>query len=351
MVTDKVTATVSTKGRFHTTLPLVLTSLASQTLKPCRLIIYDDNDSMEDLRENEIYKNLFLLLNRVGIQWEVNPGARKGQIHNHQRALTDVTTEWIWRLDDDNVMEANTLESLFEYASAYSSKDVGAVGPLILDPKANIGHPLASNKIEDIFLGFNIQWCDTNIQKYIDVDHLQGSTFLFRKEAAKHGYDLNLSKVGHREETIFTYEMKRAGWRLVVMTGVKTWHMRYGAGGIRSDHQIKLFQQDDEIFHAYIKKWGVKTKDVKIIPLDSGIGDHYAFRSVLPDIKQKYKNHRIIIGACYPEVFEGENGVEILSLAEIEPLTKIQEYNIYKWMEANNWKDSLANAYKTALTR
>ena len=67
MVTNKVTATISTKGRFFTTLPLVITSLCNQTLKPSRFIIYDDNDTFEDLRENEIYKNLFSLMNQVGI--------------------------------------------------------------------------------------------------------------------------------------------------------------------------------------------------------------------------------------------------------------------------------------------
>jgi len=346
MITDKVTATVSTKGRFNTTLPLVLTSLANQTLKPYRLIIYDDNDVMEDLRNNEIYRNLFTLMNRVGMVWEVKPGARKGQIWNHQQALTDVTSEYIWRLDDDNVMETNTLSDLFNYIQ--SDDKIGAVGPLILDPKADIGHKLASNKIEDIFLGMNIQWRDTNTHSYIDVDHLQGSTFLFRREAGKHGYDLRLSKVGHREETIFTYEMKRAGWRLVVLTRVKTWHMRYGAGGIRSDNQIKQFQDDENIFIEYIKKWNIKTKPVKVIPLDSGIGDHYAFRSALPAIKEKHKHAKLVIGACYPAVFEGEEGIEVISLADCAAFVKVEEYNIYAWMDHMNWKKSLTEAYKAA---
>ena len=67
MITNNVTATVSTKGRYHNTFPLVLTSLVNQILKPSRLIIYDDNDGLEDLRENEIYKNLFTLLNKVRV--------------------------------------------------------------------------------------------------------------------------------------------------------------------------------------------------------------------------------------------------------------------------------------------
>jgi GT2 family glycosyltransferase len=348
MITDKVTATVSTKGRYHNTFPLVLTSLANQTLKPSRLIIYDDNDTLEDVRENEIYKNLLTLLNRVGINWEVTVGERKGQIHNHQRALTDVKSEFIWRLDDDNVMESDTLEKLYNYI--VTDDKIGAVGPLILDPKKEMYHRMASNKMEDIFLGFNIQWCDPKKESFIEVDHLQGSTFLFRKEAGKHGYELKLSKVGHREETIFTYEMVRNGWKLVVLTGVKTWHMRYGAGGIRSDQQVKLFENDEAIFHEYIKKWGVKAASLKVIPLDAGIGDHYAFRSVLSAIKEKHKGYRIIIGACYPAAFEGEEGIEVISLAEAASFVKVEDFNIYGWMDRHNWKKSLAEAYKAAYT-
>ena len=344
MITNNVTATVSTKGRYHNTFPLVLTSLINQTLKPARLIIYDDNDALEDLRNNEIYRNLFTLLNRVGINWEVKVGARKGQIHNHQQALKDVTSEWVWRLDDDNVMEPNTLQDLYNYA--ISDSKIGAVGPLILDPKNDVKHSMASNKMEDIFLGLNIQWCNTDLQQYIEVDHLQGSTFLFKREAAAHGYELRLSRVGHREETIFTHEIKRAGWKLVVLTGVKTWHMRFGAGGIRSQNNIKMFDGDEKIFHEYLKKWKINAVRMKIIPLDSGIGDHYAFRAALPAIKSKYKDHTIVIGACYPGVFEGEEGVKIVSLGECASFVRIEDYNIYGWMDRHNWKQSLSEAYK-----
>jgi hypothetical protein len=156
--------------------------------------------------------------------------------------------------------------------------------------------------------------------------------------------------VGHREETIFTYEMKRAGWKLVVLPGIKTWHMRFGAGGIRSQNSIKMFEGDEKIFQEYLKKWKINTVKMKIIPLDSGIGDHYAFRSALPAIKNKYKDHNIVIGACYPGVFEGEEGVKIISLGECASFVHIPDYNIYGWMDRNNWKQSLSEAYKKMYT-
>ena len=86
------------------------------------------------------------------------------------------------------------------------------------------------------------------------------------------------------------------------------------------------------------------------IPLDAGIGDDFAFRMALPEIKKKHKGKGIVIGACYPEVFEGEEGIEIVSLAEVAALIKVEDCNIYGWMDRMNWKESLAKAYKTFYT-
>jgi hypothetical protein len=349
MVTNKCTATLSTRGRFKTTLPLVLTSLANQTLCPYRFIIYDDNDVMEDLREDEIYKNLFLLMNRKGIAWEVSQGGCKGQVFNHQRALKDVTSEYIWRLDDDNIMEPDTLQQMFEYIDAHS--DVAAVGPLILDPKRKLTHKLASNKIEDIFLGLNIQWCDVGASTFVDVDHLQGSTFLFRRSMAEHGYNQALSTVGHREETIFTYEMKRAGHRLVVLTGARTWHLHFGSGGIRSHTKDELYSRDEAIFRKLLLDWKVSPAKLKVAVLDNGIGDHFAFRSVLPDIKKAYPDYRIILGVCYANVFEGEEGVELISIDEASVIVgDVSKWSVYAWMDQHNWKKPVSEAFKEMYT-
>lgn len=342
MIAENVTATVSTRGRTYTTLPLMLNSLALQTINPYRLIIYDDNDMLEDLRENEIYKNVFGLFEKAGIKWEVTVGCRKGQIHNHQRALQDVKTEWIWRLDDDNIMESNVLEGMLQFVSTDSK--VGAVGPLILDPKREVNNSIASNKIEDILLGANIQWNYKHFAPFVYVDHLQGSTFLFRKDAAKHGYELTLSKVGHREETIFTYEMKRTGWNLAVLTQLKTWHMRYGGGGIRDTNKQELFDSDEKVFLKKLKEWNIKERPVKIVPLDGGIGDHYALKYAFKDLFKT--NTRIIIGACYPEVFADIDNVELISLEECKALVNIDNYNIYRWMDMHNWRQPLSLAYK-----
>jgi hypothetical protein len=347
MILNDVVATVSTKNRTQTTLPLVLTSILCSTYKPGKLVVYDDNDTFTNPLENEIYKNILTGLLNIGVNWFWLPGEKRGQIHNHEKARVDYTEEFVWRIDDDNILCANVLEEL--YKAIIQDNKIGAVGPSILDPKNTWNTPLASNGIKDIKLGINVQWnFNKEAVKVIEVDHLQGSTFLYRRAAAKHGYEKKLSRVAHREETIFTYEMKRAGWRLLVLSGVNTWHMRYGTGGIR-DHNIKfLFDSDEVIFQKKLAEWGVKFQDYKFIYLDNGMGDHYAFKSILPEILEKYKNTKIIIGACTPGAFWDINHPNVLvtSMKEIASFVNADEHNLYKFMFNKSWTKPVADAFR-----
>jgi GT2 family glycosyltransferase len=336
-MSSNVTAVVSTKDRYFTTLPHLLVSIALQTVKPDKLIIYDDGEH-KDLRAEPLYQNLFLMLQQKGIAWEVKFGGRLGQVRNHQASIKDATTDWIWRLDDDNVAEPNCLEQLLKN----TSNGAGAVGGLVLDPKWNQArNSLASNKIEDIFLGLNIQWFKWEGIK--EVDHLY-STFIYRRDAAKHGYCLELSRVGHREETIFTYEMKRAGWKLLVDSAAITWHMRADTGGIRAGSDISMWQYDDNIFRRKLREWDIKLREAKVIVLDSGLGDHLVFKKVLPAIKKKYKD--VILSVCYPQVFKEDTDVTLISIAEAKQMMDIDSHNIYKWMAERNWGESIEEAYR-----
>ena len=337
---SNVTVTISTKDRYFTSLPNVLISIAMQTVTPERVIIFDDGEH-KDLRNEEIYKNIFSTFQSKGIAWEVAFGAGKGQVKNHQRALEMVKTDYIWRLDDDNVAEANVLGILLTYIK---DKKIGAVGGLVLDPKMEQKQSkLASNKIEDIYLGMNIQWFKQLSNDLIEVDHLY-STFLFRKEAAKHGYNMDLSPVGHREETMFTYEMKREDWKLLVAPEAVTWHYRNSTGGIRSGTNAFLWEHDEKIFAKKLQEWGVNTNPTKLIVIDAGLGDHLVFAKLLPDLKKKYKN--LVIACCYNEVFEDEKDIKLISIAEAKALENLDEHNIYKFMWDRNWKKSIEEAYR-----
>jgi glycosyltransferase involved in cell wall biosynthesis len=338
---NQVTAYVPTKNRYFTTLPSCLMAVAMQRVKPAKLIIFDDGDHL-DLRNVPLYKNIFGWLSFVGIQWEVIYANREGQAKCHQAALEMAKTDWIWRLDDDNIAEPDALYHLLSMAD----DDVGAVGGLVLHPnQILIEDSLVSGNIEDVGYAINPQWC--LLMEIKEVDHLY-STFLYRKEAGKHGYSKELSVIGHHEETMFTYQIKMGGWRVLINNKAITWHLRESTGGIRSfSGNPDLWDQDKRTFRRKLKEWGVKQREAKFIVLDCGLGDTIVFKKILPDIIKQNPDKYIIVACCYPEVFDGDD-LKIISIGEAKLYfgKDVDKYNIYKWMWDRNWKMSLELAYR-----
>ena len=105
----KVTASISTRNRYFTTLPACLIAIANQTKVPNEIIIFDDGDHL-DLREEPIYQNIFNHFSKRDIEWRVEFGSGEGQVKNHQKTIEIAKHELIWRLDDDNIPESNVLE-------------------------------------------------------------------------------------------------------------------------------------------------------------------------------------------------------------------------------------------------
>ena len=309
---------ICTRGRYDTTLPLAIQAAVNQTKKIDKLIIYDDNDEPKDLRENQIYKHLFESLNYKGIEWEWVYALRKGQHYSHQMA-NEKGYEFVWRVDDDCRPEQNVLENLL----SHMTPTVGAVGGSILTPPFA---PVtgATGRIEDIYTEPNLQW--DMIKEVKSVDHLHCS-FLYR--AGLHDYNLNLSRVAHREETLFTYGLKQKGYDILVVPDAVTWHMKYNNGGIRSDNR-ELFEHDEKIFRNTIN-----FKDQTVVVLDNGIGDHIVFKHVLPHIKNP------VVFSCYPEVIPGRSIQEAKDL-----FGPLDQWSIYRKMDEWHWTDSLENAFR-----
>ncbi len=316
----KILCSISTKNRYDTFLPLTIQSVINQTRLPDKLVIFDDNDDPVDLRDKPVYKYLFSVLDKKRIDWGVVFGAKKGQHHNHQIANT-MGFDWVWRVDDDNSPEQNVLENL----CSHIQDDVGAIGGAILTTHWGINPVKATGKIENIDDEPNIQW--GKILQKKEVDHLHCS-FLYR--AGIVDYNLGLSKVAHREETLFTYQLKQKGYKNFVVPDTITWHVKSPTGGIRTENVKEMYDHDDFIFRNII---GIEDKT--IVVLDCGMGDHVVFNRVLPYIKNP------IIYSCYPEIVPGRSISEA-----VQRYGDISPFNIYGKMDQWDWKDSLENAFR-----
>jgi hypothetical protein len=298
---------------------MVLMAIANQTKSPDKLVIFDDNDNPEDMRENPIYQHIFQILEYKGIKWEWLFAEKKGQHHIHQKA-NRMEFDWVWRVDDDAIPEPNVLEQLCSYIDT----TVGAVGgsiltlPHIFDTSKSIG------KIKDIDSEPNIQWGNINVIK--EVEHLHCS-FLYR--AGIHDYNLGLSRIAHREETLFTNGIYQKGYKVLAIPNAITWHLK-AEGGIRSETKEEMYHHDEQIFRNFISYSGNT-----IVVLNAGLGDHIVFSHILPEINKP------IVFTCYPEIVEGH------SIAEAQHLFgNIDQWNIYAKMDQWKWTGSLEDAYR-----
>lgn len=312
-----ILCSISTRGRYDTTLPMAIQSVITQTLKPNKLVIFDDNDEPKDTREIQHYEYLFRMLDEKGVEWQVIFGQKKGQHFNHQMANT-MGYEWVWRLDDDTVAEPNVLENLYKH----TGDDIGAVGGSVLTPPFIKGLT-STGKIDNIEEQ-SIQW--DHIKELKEVDHLHCS-FLYR--AGIHDYNLGLSQVAHREETLFTFGLKQKGYKILVVPDTITWHLKNRKGGIRT-FQKEMFEHDEYIFRNYLKY-----RDKTIVVLNCGMGDHLVFAKVLPLIKNPE------VFTCYEDIVPGRSLDDAANL-----FGDLDCFSIYRKMDEWNWKDSLENAFK-----
>lgn len=337
-----ITVEISTIGRYLTTLPMAIASVATQTRKPDKLVLYDDGEQNE-LREVAPYTELFRLLEDVGIPFETFKTPRQGLAANHQHALETCKTDFLLRVDDDHILEPDCIEKLL---MVMEDETVGAVAPLVLQP----GHvaPLPAGiegKVEDVFNGVNLQWFDLNGSGVREVDHLY-SCYAYRVKAGREagGYP-TLTNVSFREDSWFSMKIKRAGYRLVVEPQAKCWHLQQQTGGVRAFSDGSLWAQDDAQFREWLASCGFEDNSPKLIVLDCGIGDHFAFKSILPQLQDKHRGRGLTVAVSHEGILDDE-GLELISIADAQQRlgARFEDSNLYKWMAARNWKRPLAEA-------
>jgi hypothetical protein len=224
-------------------------------------------------------------------------------------------------VDDDNQPEPTVLETLLQHVN----DQVGGVGVACLTPHWDQSPRLVTGLIENLDTECNIQW--GRILNKQQVEHLHCS-FLYR--AHIWDYNLALSKVAHREETLFSWQLHKLGYQLWVVPGPVTWHMKLEEGGIRSQNTASLYDQDNQIFHNFLKY-----KHNQVVVLDCGMGDHIVFKKVLADLKNP------VVFSCYPDIIPGHS----IAQAKAE-FGDIDAWNIYKKMHEWNWSTSLESAYR-----
>lgn len=330
-----ITVGIPTKGRYDS-LDKTILSMIMQTMTPYEIIIVDDSDNPKDVRDIDTYQYLFALMEEKGIKWKYTFGLKKGQHYSHQYVQDIAETDFIFRIDDDEIAEPNVLQCLYKW---FNDPHTGAVAPSVTLPNPRPLPEGLINKLSSIDSP-NMQWFKGSGAKL--VEHLY-SCFMYRKGIAK--FDLSLSPAAHREETLFTHSIHRAGYALIVDMDARVHHFQSKSGGIRTFSDGSLWEHDEKIFRSQLNLWGVEGSDRKIVVLDCGLGDHYAFKNILPSLKKKHKD--ITIAATYPRAFDDVDGIKLISIHDAKLMFgNIDNYSIYKFMIDHNWNKSLVEAFK-----
>ena len=319
----RVLCSIPTCYRYDS-LMMALQSVMMQTVKPDKVNIYDDGEQA-DLRQHAIGRYMLPLLTQHRIEWEVIFTKREGQHRAHELANI-AGYDYVWRLDDDCVAEPDVLERLL----ALMDEDVGAVGGAVYQPDKIVTG--GTSKIEDFFDGWNIQWGPHQGRR--DVDFLYCS-FLYRAGIVH--YKSDMTNVAYHEETIFTYRLKRAGYRLIADTDIITYHLKSPSGGTRKDDNRWAYAFDHKEFMRLL----AEEFKIKLIHLGTGLGDVLAFKHILPELRKHYD--LLIIGTVFPEVFEGEASVHIIPYDKV---VAFADENVYNWMANCNWRGHIIDAYR-----
>jgi glycosyltransferase involved in cell wall biosynthesis len=321
-----IAVSLCTRDRHYTTLPMAMASMATQTRQPDFVYIYNDSTDPVDIRTIPTIRSVLKTYDQKGIGWYIIYGKKQGQ-HFGDQEINTRAHGLVFRFDDDCVAEPDVLEKLEQAMT----DDVGAVACTIINPEKPM-FGVATGKLANIRNEPNIQW----VGGQGEVEHLH-SCFLYRSHVAN--FDLRLSPRSFRGETMFSHEIMRKGYKLKVINTTKIWHYQNSEGGDRAKIQNKddkeMYFHDDRIFNKWMR---IDIRGKKLYVLNNGLGDHYMFlQTIKPDKKTA------VIACCYPDLFAG---YEIISIAEAHNMVDVEAYNIYGWCGRNNWKGSIADAFK-----
>jgi len=328
-----ISCVIPTRDRYEQLFSCVL-SICIGSQKPNEILIYDDSVKKKNIFKQE----KFLYLKNFGIKIEVIPTDQIGQTAIHERSQFEAKYEYIWRVDDDCVIDKNCLF----YLSQHISKSLGAVGGLIHIPGKVVGAINREQKIEDT--SFHVQMCHFRNTNHFEVEHLHCS-FLYKKGIVPFAHKI-LDPCGLCEETIFSHELYRKGLKVLVEPKALTYHFQSKKGGMR-DHNVEIgYNKNRQILEHKKKLWlNIKRED-KIIVDANGIGDSIVLQSCLKDIIEPKRPTWIFTQNL--DVFKINKYPDTKFLPMTEAYTYFNDYlpeNIYNFMERKKWTSPITEAF------
>lgn len=248
----------------HDYLAALLVSLKNQTYQNFDITVIDQGLD-ESIINNYLIMTLMKVLKHEGHDFKLFKMPTIGPQHAHNKVLETTKNPYIFRVDDDIILDSNYLEGLVN--TIEKDDKIGAAAGLIIHqqhlgfvyPKNYMVNPFFANKNQkDPTKGYSLQWSLHPDNAIKEVDHLY-SSFIYRVDAGKRigGFRTKgLSRVAHHEETDFSYSMHLAGYKLMINPNIKAFHFRAPTGGIRTNQPPKELWDSDH--QKFISKFNIK---------------------------------------------------------------------------------------------
>ena len=258
----RVTIHVCSRDR-HSELGLLVQSLRTQTFQDWDLIVLD-SASGSPIQGCQFLNVLFNELKQEGHSvrlYRENNVVGVCRARNRLIELDDLGNEFVCRLDDDVILEPDYLERLlnvinqgFDIASGVTPN---AGMPCLERETRFLGDKINVLKLDEE--GNILEFGDDcgftyDKSKVLSADHFR-SCALYKSEIQKKvKYPEHLSFVGFREESWFSLNALRLGYKIGVDTKAKVVHLRTPSGGVRVSDYAERVKIDEEEFQKFVKK-------------------------------------------------------------------------------------------------
>lgn len=318
-----ITCVISTKGHYDDTLPLTLQSLLTQSRKPQKIIVYDDNEQPRALNTHSIYKSLFGALSDSNIPIQVLKGY--GGSHWNQQHAQTIANDLIFKCNDNVIVMPNTL---YELDRIFDSDNIGAVGGCCYTQDGPLPQTDLKHTVCDI--DNCIQWHAPSTTDNKTVEYVQDA-FMYRKGLGE--YNARLSQSAYTADLQFTYDLRLKGYEIYFCP----------LANVRclTDNPINQTAYAYD-YNEYMRKcleWGVKH-----IVLVNGVGDSIMAKPAVRNALEK--NIKVVLHTNHPHIFEDLH-TDNLIIRNVEQhlLDRRDDFSIYQWVVDHHWTGDLTGAY------
>ena len=194
------------------------------------------------------------ILNIVRTKKELFPAGSRN------RGIENSTGDYILFIDDDNVVDKNTIMHLVEIMSTHP--DIGVCAPLMLHYGTNIiwcagvKRNMITSKTTYLLNGKDLR--EGDIPEIIESDDFP-NCFMVKSEILKK-CDILFDEENfpiHFEESDFCYKIRRIGYKCICYTKAKVWHdvRRSKITGFETEWRTYYTARNRIIFHKKYSKW------------------------------------------------------------------------------------------------